>query len=325
MPPRLLFLVMSSVEPVELVEQLADALSPHVVLLHHDITKQWPFHAVADNLYVIEDPVETGWGDWGFVSGVLHSVETALGKFDFDYLKLLSPTCLPLRPIGEIESAIAHSDDDVHADLFDLDADDEHFMSYVSRLYLGDKTFLHRVSERLSRIYFGRDAVRESKASLVVRRVPGGPARRVRRAMRSAALVANRALRRSVEPFTPFWCDFTPAVGSAWIGMRRSACDHFLSTARRGDLVRHFQGLRIPDELLFATVLRNSGLKVAPSLHYVSPFDDAHPRTIGPEDLAAALASGRLFARKFSTDLSDPTRRAVLERVLASPMSEAAG
>jgi hypothetical protein len=83
-------------------------------------------------------------------------------------------------------------------------------------------------------------------------------------------------------------------------------------------VVQHFQGLRLPDEVLFATVFRNAGFRSAPSLHYVSPFEQSHPRTIGPDELAAAQASGRLFARKFSTDQNDPTRRVVVEQVIGT-------
>jgi hypothetical protein len=315
---RLLFVVISALEPPALVGQLADTLRPNDVLVHHDHTKLVHFDVARENLHVIDNPKKTGWGNWGFVRAILHSVETALRDFEFDYLKLLSPTCLPLRPMADIQHAIDTSDADAHLDLFDLDEDDDQFMSYMHRVYLRDRTLLQRTANRMSQIYFGPDPQYQSKASLVVRRLADARANAARSMARGIALSSSRALRRWVEPSTPFTEQFVPAVGSTWIGMSRRACEYLLETVRSHDVVQHFQGLRLPDEVLFATVFRNAGFRSAPSLHYVSPFEQSHPRTIGPDELAAAQASGRLFARKFSTDQNDPTRRVVVEQVIGT-------
>src|SRR5690349_6558018 len=96
--PRIVFVIMSAVDKACVVDQLARALAPHTVLVHHDFSQTTPFVLSAPNARFVPNPRRTGWGVFGFTEGVFHSLRYALDKEPFDYLQTLSPTCLPIKP-----------------------------------------------------------------------------------------------------------------------------------------------------------------------------------------------------------------------------------
>ena len=65
--PRIVFVLMSAVAQPETVDQLAQALAPHVVLVHHDFSQTPHFPLSAPNVRFVPDPVRTGWAQFGFV------------------------------------------------------------------------------------------------------------------------------------------------------------------------------------------------------------------------------------------------------------------
>jgi hypothetical protein len=77
-PLRILFVVMSAVHRPQAIDQLASALAPHTVLVHHDFGQTPDFALHAENAAFVPDPKRTGWGVWGFSEGILHSLEHAL-------------------------------------------------------------------------------------------------------------------------------------------------------------------------------------------------------------------------------------------------------
>src|SRR3712207_3486837 len=144
MRPRILFVVMSAVAAPGTVDQLARSLAPHTVLLHHDFSQQPDFRLEAENVAFVSDPVPTGWGTFGFVEGIFHALDHALRNFDFDYLQLLSPTCLPIKPMEQFEAHVSQPVD-AHFGALDLMADEECLMSVGYRAFTPVDTFRHRV------------------------------------------------------------------------------------------------------------------------------------------------------------------------------------
>ena len=69
MKPKIVFLVMSAVSKPETVDQLARALAPHTVLVHHDFHQTPVFPLGASNAVFVPDPKHTGWGLFSFVEG----------------------------------------------------------------------------------------------------------------------------------------------------------------------------------------------------------------------------------------------------------------
>src|SRR3990167_761367 len=119
MKPGIVFLVMSAVSKPETVDQLARALAPHTVLVHHDFSQTPHFPLTAPNVRFVPGPKRTGWAMFGFVDGIFHSMQYAIANLDFDYLQLLSPTCLPIKPLGEFEVHVSQGED-AHFDCVDL-------------------------------------------------------------------------------------------------------------------------------------------------------------------------------------------------------------
>ncbi|MFB2350981.1 hypothetical protein, partial [Priestia megaterium] len=116
------------------VDQLADALAPHTVLVHHDFTQQADFPLKAPNVRFVPNPVRTGWAVFGFVEGIFLTLRHALAELDFDYLQLLSPSCLPIKPMAQFE-AHAMGSALAHFDCIDLLADHDALMSVGYRAF----------------------------------------------------------------------------------------------------------------------------------------------------------------------------------------------
>src|SRR5690606_14631782 len=157
MPPRIVFVIMSAVHSAKAVEELARALSPHRVLIHHDFAQTPGFAIDAANTSFVPDPKRTGWAHWGFSEGIFHSLRHALQHLDFAYLQLLSPTCLPIKPLREFEVLVADSECDAHFDAIDVAEDLDALMSVGYRAYTPGNSLRHRILRRLTWAgYYGK-------------------------------------------------------------------------------------------------------------------------------------------------------------------------
>lgn len=101
-----------------------------------------------------------------------------------------------------------------------------------------------------------------------------------------------------------FPAGFAPYGGSMYWALSREALEYVLAfVSENRAFVRYFRHVNIPDESFFHTILLNSPLRehvVNDDLHYADWGDRAsHPKTLGLDDLDAAFASGKPFARKF--------------------------
>lgn len=323
---RIVFAVMSATQQGATVAQLADALAPHTALIHHDFTKKRDFQVDRPNVRFVPDPTVTGWGSWGLSRGIFHTIDHALRTLDFDYLHLLSPTCLPIRPLSELEAFIAASDADIHADMFEVERDEQTMMNFGCRAYAYGDSFKYRALGRLRKHYFGvgTDAILEQTCSLSMwRRSPEREARG-RSLFDRFAVGATQAAARGWLGANPFSPTFRPMIGSLWIGMTRRVCEYLMRTRHSDPISGYFAHLKIVDEMLFPTLLANSPFRVAPALHAVNDFDPyGSPYWIKDADLDRIFATGRFLARKFPDDPSAPVRlRALARAAAAGPVPE---
>lgn len=319
MSVRIVFAVMSATQQGATVAQLAQALSPHAVLIHHDHTKKKDFHVDLPNVRMVPNPMVTGWGSWGLSRGIFHTIEHALRTLDFDYLHLMSPTCLPIRPLEELEAFIARSDADIHADMFEVERDEQTLMNFGCRAYAYGDSLKYRALGKLRKYYFGigSDAILEQTCSLSMwRRSPEREARGLSSVDRLALAATNAAARGWLggNPFSP---TFRPMIGSLWIGMNRRVCEYLLRIRNSDPVSGYFAHLKIVDEMLFPTLLANSPFKIAPAVHAVNDFDPfGSPYWIKDADLDRIFATGRFLARKFPDDPAAPVRHRALARAL---------
>ncbi len=308
---KMAFGILSAKEPASVVGQLIQSLGDQdSVTVHHDYSKQSEFKLSGDRAYVIPDFVETGWGSPGLPRAIFHLIRTALARSRFDYFQLLSGSCLPLRPVHELKHRLALRDVPIHADLLDLDADDRAMMSHGHRVFCRAEKLASRLLSRSRRWYLGADPITIQQANLGINDRPD-PASELS-TLQWLGKQVHVAARVGLLDNHPFHDGTAPFVGSLWFCLRRDVCEYLVAQEASNPLIPYLLGLRVCDEILFPTLLGNSPFSTAPSTHLVNDFIGSHPRVFEPRDMARLAGSDRFFARKFSTDSGDSTRRRVL-------------
>ena len=309
---RILFGIMSAVQPAATVASLADAIGRHhPVLIHHDWSQQPDFSIAGSNVSFVAEPKRTGWANWGFSEGILRLVEAALERDEFDYFQLLSPSCLPVRPLEEFERHLARCKADFLVDAVRLDSDPHVLMSHGWRAYAPADSLHQRVLRRARKWYFGNNAIVASRSGLAFPTASmtdaGGPA-----ALRAQAAHRLTLRARDGKGFShPFSDEFPCHAGSTWFTASRRGCEHLLARAADEALTSAFSRMHMGDEMFFPSVFMNSGMQCAPAVHYIARFEDARPAWFDLADLDEIRRSGAFFARKFPEDPDHPVRRAI--------------
>lgn len=313
MTPEILFLLMSAVSNSATIDQLAFALAPHLVLVHHDFSQTPNFRLTAPNVRFVPDPRRTGWAFFGFVDGIFHSMQYALNHLQFDYLQLLSPTCLPIKPLRQFEAHVT-TGSDANFDCVDLLGDRDALMTVGYRAFTPEQSFRHRVFRRLSHVYFGPEPGRRDVAGIWLRS-GGAPGMAP-----FIAGAATRALRHPAIGRHIFGESFRPYYGSTWFGARRPVIGRMVNGFQQPGVRDYFSRLRIADEFLIPTLLMQAGGSKGPMNHLVKKFDDAHPGRIDEGDFEALRASPAYFARKFLDDSTAAVRLRVLDELVSTPV-----
>ncbi|MEJ7930872.1 hypothetical protein WG922_12905 [Ramlibacter sp. AN1015] len=306
--PRIVFALMSAVAPAAGVDQLVRALAPHTVLVHHDFSQQPEFRLTAPNAVFVPEPVPTGWAVFGFVDGIFHTLRHALAEHDFDYLQLLSPSCLPIKPMAQFEQHLC-GPADAHFDCIDLLDDVDALMSVGYRAFTPEGSLRHRFTRRLTWTYFGREHARRDEAGIWIR--SGGRSG----VLPKLALGTMRAVSRPALGRHLFDRDFRPYYGSVWFGARRSVLRSLVDGFDRQGVRAYFSRLRIAEEFLIPTLLMQAGASKGPINHYVHRFNEAHPGLLLEEHLEMLRGQPAFFARKFPVDVDARVRQRVLQEL----------
>ncbi|NPC55548.1 hypothetical protein [Caenimonas soli] len=311
MRPRIVFLVMSAVSKPATIEQLARALAPHLVLVHHDFSQTPNFPLTAPNVRFVPNPKQTGWAVFGFVEGIFHSLQYAMANIDFDYLQLLSPTCLPIKPLEQFEAHVSGGAD-AHFDCIDLLGDRDALMSVGYRALTPERSFRHRVVRFLSLSYFGATSGRRDEAGIWLRSGAG------RGVMPWIAFATVKALSRPWIGRHIFDESFRPYYGTTWFGARRNVIGGMVDMFSRPAVHDYFSRLRISDEFLIPTLLMHLGPRKGPMNHFIQKYDDAHPGEFHEEHFEQLRRSDAFFARKFADNPAAPARVKVLRELAAT-------
>ena len=303
--PRIVFVVMSAVARPQTIDQLAQALAPHPVLVHHDFSQTPDFALSAPNAHFVPQPRRTGWAQFGFVEGIFHALQHALAHLEFDYLQLLSPTCLPIQPMAAFErhvSGVAEA----HFGCVDLGSDTDARMCVGYRAWTAEGSVMHRVMRRLSRIYFEGSAGRREEAGIWLRSGRG---------THPAAVLAGGLLQSLAWPAVGRHLRTQPLhlyYGSTWFGARRHIVAAMVRAWQQPGVQAHFSRVRIAEEFLVPSLLMKAGAHKGPLHHLIQRFDHAHPGVFTLADLDRLAQSGAFFARKFPDDPQAPVRLRVL-------------
>jgi len=314
---KIIFLVMSAVNKAATVDQLAKALAPHTVLVHHDFSQTPQFPLSAPNVLFVPEPLRTGWGLFSFVEAIFHSMQYALAHFDFDYLQLLSPSCLPIKPLAQFEAHVSGGAD-AHFDCMDVLRDQDALMTIGYRALTPDMSLRFRIARRLSNVYFGASLGRREEAGIWVRSQPRGNAAGSR-----LALAFTRALGRQSIGRHIFDEKFRAYYGTTWFGARRHVVAQMIESFQRPGLKDYFSRLCLPEEIILPTLLMDLRPNKGPMNHYFQHFEQSHPRLFGESDIGRLRQSPAFFARKFPDDATAPVRRRVLEEMVRLPAGAA--
>ncbi len=315
---RILFGIMSAVQPDRTVDALCAAIGgDHPILIHHDFSQQPGFVVRRDNVSFVDEPVRTGWGNWGFTAGIQNLVRHAMARDDWDFIQLLSPTCMPIRPISDFQAHVVATGADYLIDGVDIVTNDNFLVSHGWRAFAPEGLLRHRVLRRARRWYLGDDSVSVNYAGLafpVRSRLEGGPLR----AMKArAGLALMKMAERGHGYDHPFSDTFRCYAGSNWFGATRDACAYLMSMTEGTPLLEYMKRIHMPDEMLYTSVFMNSDLKGGVGAHCISRFVDARPAWLETADLDEVLGSGRFFARKFPEDVESEVRVELARRLAA--------
>jgi hypothetical protein len=306
--PKIVFLVMSAVNAAATVDQLARALAPHLVLVHHDFSQTPVFRLTASNVLFVPEPRRTGWNFFGFVDGIFHSLRYALTHLDFDYLQLLSPSCLPIKPRQQFEAHVS-GPAEAHFCSIDLLRDRDAMMSVGYRAFTPEKSLRFRIFRRLSQTYFGQSGGRRDEAGVWLR-TGGGRSVAARAGLLAVTMLSWRWLGRHI-----FDAGFPPYYGSAWFGARRHVVTGMLELFERPGLRDYFSRLCLAEEFLIPTLLMHLRPVQAPMNHHIQMFDGAHAGAIAEAHIDQLRNCPAYFARKFPDDAAAPVRLRVLDEL----------
>lgn len=309
--PRIVFLVMSAVSKPAVIDQLAFALAPHVVLVHHDFSQTPVFPLTAPNVVFVPNPKRTGWAFFGFVDGIFHSMRYALEHLEFDYLQLLSPTCLPIKPLQQFEAHVS-GPAEAHFDCVDLLRDCDALMSVGYRAFTPERSLRHRVLRRLSRAYFAASPARRDEAGVWLHSGGGGSL------VSGIAVASMKALSWPSIGRHIFDETFRPYYGSAWFGAKRHVIAAMVDAFQAPGVRDYFSRLRIAEEFLIPTLLMNLGPRKGPMNHFIQRFDQAHVGEIEEAHIEQLKRSTAYFARKFPDNLATPVRLRVLGELVGA-------
>lgn len=315
MKPKIVFVVMSAVAKAGTVDQLARSLAPHTALVHHDFSQTPDFRLTSPNVVFVPNPKRTGWAVFGFVEAIFHSLQYAVENLEFDYLQILSQTCLPIKSMEQFEAHI-QGDVEAHYECVDLFTDRDAFMTVGYRAFTPEHSFRFRVARRLSREYFGESPGRRDLAGVWLRSGFDADGRgrmslKARAALAAYKLLGNRSIGRHI-----FDENFHPYYGTDWIGARPHLIQALVEGFARPDIHQFFSRVRIAEEFVVPTLLKQTGAREGPMNHYIQKFDQSRAGLIQDEHFEQLRNSPKFFGRKFPDDPESPIRRRVLEELV---------
>ena len=297
-----------------------------VVLVGHDAAGEplnVPRLQAMGNVHVLTQ--KGGYGDFSHVDRYLEAAGWLdANGVDYEWLENLSGQCYPLRPIAQIEHELGSLNSDgyllyspVFPDRVPAGAD-QGAAAWHRLVRPFDATM--RYDYRHWRAGTPSDAkdglLRPLMALNLVQ-----PWVRV-----SSAYLAVGVRRRR----TMFGPDFN-CYGGSFFCTLRAACVRYLRDYAKAnpDVVAFFRSLLAPEEVFMHSVLVNSGLFsfTVDAKRYIDWAGGryTHPKTLGAEDAAAALASGAHWARKLDLETGARLFDIIDERVRRGPQDAETG
>ena len=318
-PIRIAFGVLSSKESAAAIDEIAAAVFPNPVYVHHDFSKQPKFEPTAANIQVLRHPVVTEWGTWSLVEATFCLMKAAVDDPEVTHFQLLSEACLPVRPVSDFENFLANERPDAMIDILSLE-DNGAMISHGWRYVLNAdwSTYIAREARRWA---WGPSVRFHAKCSINL--LLPNPAIGLPGKFRQA--VGNSILDLLTKATNQYLAQIgfeKLAIGGQWFGANRRTVRWLLAAREHCSAVtQHYQQCHIPDESYIHTLIstakrRGLPLRIFPSNH--ATFWDgcgSGPDLLGMHDLDRIHATRKFFSRKFSLVHDDPLRQSVLLQI----------
>jgi len=286
-----------------LVEVITEGSPDAVVLVGHDAAGQplnVPRLQALGNVHVL--PQKGGYGDFSHVDRYLEAADWLdAHSAGYDWLENLTGQCYPLRPVAEIENALATLDSDglllyspVFPERVPANADQGAVASY--RLV---RQFDARMRYDYRHWWLGRPS--EAKQRMAQ---PLMALNLVQPWIRVSNTFSTAGVRRRRTVFGP---DFHCYGGPFFCTLRADCVRYARDYARANpDVMAFFRTVLAPEEVFLQTVLVNSGRFsfTVDSKRYIdwSGGRYTHPKILGAGDAPALLASSAHWARKLDLE-----------------------
>jgi hypothetical protein len=256
---------------------------------HHDFSKaDCDAARIGSNVTFVQPHVRTRWGGFSVVEATVRAIRQlyAGGTAGPDYFVVLSGSDYPIKPARTIVQDLQAGECDVYIEYELIDA--RQFAREWQR-----ECYERYCTKRLP-LYPGPALETNERPTLV---------RTIRRALREIR-VRRPAL---VGRFLPFSEDYRCFAGGQWFAGSRRAAETLIGIdLSRLPLARHYRHVPFSEESFFQCVFANDpGLRLTNrSYRYVDwSAQEAHPKTLGLQDLPTLLASTCHFARKFDASV----------------------
>lgn len=246
---------------------------------------------------------EGGYGDFSHVDRYMAAVDWLNSEgVHVDWLVNITGQDYPLRPLGETEDELVNSGADGFMEYWDAFGPESH---WPSRRVRSRYHFHHR-----------RVAALSPKAKRMLR-----PVQALNRLQPLLRVHVSYGLAVGYRVRTPFGSDLRLHGGSAFASLSWPVVAYLREYFdRRPDVVEYFRRCLSPVEAVFQTIVCSSGqFNLVPDCKRYFDFRGSefnHPKSLTPEDLPRALASGAHFARKFDYE-RHPECLDILDRHLA--------
>lgn len=313
---RIAFGVLSSKQSAGAIEQIAAAVAPHPVWVHHDFSKQPDFAPAGANIRILADPVGTAWGDWSLVEATYRLMAAAMADPQVSHFQLLSESCLPLQEIARFEAFLLRDNPDAMIDVLPLN-EEQVLFSHGWR-YLPRGALWRRLSRRASVLIWGPGSQHRDLCSVNLR-VTTPPRNWRERAGQWLGRRLMRLVARSGRALLDGNGLRDYAIGSQWFGANRRTVQWLLEArAALPGFTQHYQRCDIPDESYIHTLLLNAQLTglpicILPTNHALYWDSNGNgPDLLDETDLARLLRSGKYFGRKFPLEPDAAVRRHLL-------------
>ncbi len=260
----------------ELVRYLVRQGAPVVVHIDRQIgaTKLASARAAIGNAVTVISTRRTVWGQFGLVEATLDAVQTLLGQSDeFTHVALLSGTCLPIRPIADLDDLLKKNPDTDFIESVPA-AGAQWVQDGLSEERF---TLWHPFPWRTKRMLFDLNV--EVQRRLGVRRkIPAG---------------------------------LEPHLGLQWWCLTRATLERIVALPELESHAQFFRSTWIPDESFFQTLVRFHGVGEVESRSLTLQRFDAFGRPFVFHDDHADLlgAADNFFARKIDPDANGLYKR----------------